>query len=190
MDGINNPIIFYSASILIFAFSILAIQFKNIFYSLLSAIVVFFLAGLIFYVLGSEYNAVIQIAIYGIAVPVILGIAIMFTNLRDNNEEKNNPEKKSKLKYLIYLTCGIFILALVYLILTSFIIVPLGFNIEYQINTPSLNSLSAFANGLFVKYVYAFEIISVILTIVVAGLTMFKNKEKSTQILIEESEDK
>ena len=56
---------------------------------------------------------------------------------------QNNPEKNSKLKYLIYLTCGIFILALVYLILTSFIIVPLGFNIEDQINTSSLNSLSA-----------------------------------------------
>lgn len=188
MNGINNPIIFYSASILIFVFSILAIRFKNIFYSLLSAIVVFFLAGLVFYVLGSEYNAVIQIAIYGIAVPVILGLAIMFTNLKDNNEDKKEKKRSSKIKYLIYLFSGIFVLALIYLILTSFVVVPLGFNIAEQVNTSSLNSLTAFAKGIFVKYVFAFEIISIILTIVVAGLTMFKNKEKSVQ-LIEERED-
>ena len=54
-------------------------MFNNIFYSLLSAIIVFFIAGMFFYVLGSEYNAVIQIAIYGVAVPVIHGLAIMFT---------------------------------------------------------------------------------------------------------------
>lgn len=188
MNGISNPIIFYTASVLIFAFSVLAIKFKNIFYSLLSAIVVFFLAGLIFYVLGSEYNAVIQIAIYGIAVPVILGIAIMFTNLRDNNEDKKEKKRNSKIRYLIYLFSGIFVLALIYLVLTSFVVVPLGFNIVEQVNTSALNSLTAFAKGIFVKYVFAFEIISIILTIVVAGLTIFKNEEKSAQ-LMEERED-
>lgn len=189
MNGINNPIIFYSASIFIIIFSILSIKFKNIFYSLLSAIVVFFLAGLLFYVLGSEYNAVIQIAIYGIAVPIILGLAIMFTNLKEKKSDKEISKKFFKFKYLMFLTCGIFILAFVYLVLTSFVIIPVGFNIMEQTNISAVNLLSIFGKGLFVKYVYAFEIISVILTIIVVGFTMFKNKE-SAEYYIKESEDK
>ena len=74
----------------------MSIKFKKIFYSLLCAITVFFLAGFFFYVLGSEYNAVIQIAIYGIAIPVILGLAVMFTNLKKDesviNKDSNQTE--------------------------------------------------------------------------------------------------
>ena len=86
MNGMDNSIIFYSASFIMLLFAVLTLCFKNIFYSLISAIVVFFFAGLFFYLLGSEYNAVIQIAIYGVAVPIILGVAVMFTNLKGNNE--------------------------------------------------------------------------------------------------------
>ena len=183
MYCIDNPIIFYSITLLTILFSVLAISFKNIFYSLLSAIVVFFLAGLIFYILGSEYNAIIQIAIYGVAVPIILGVAIMFTNLRDN---KKAEEKKSRLKYLIFLVFGISLLAIIYLFLTSFIVVPIGFNIMEQSQLNTINSVSIFGKEIFSRYVFAFELISVILTIVVVGLTMFKNKEKSVHLMTEE----
>ena len=50
MNGIFNPIVFYPSAVLMILFAVLAIKFKNIFYSLLSAIVVFFLAGFLFYV--------------------------------------------------------------------------------------------------------------------------------------------
>ena len=63
-----NPIIFYPLAIVLVLAAIFAISFRNIFYSLLSAIVVFFITGVLFYILGSEYNAVVQIAIYGIAI--------------------------------------------------------------------------------------------------------------------------
>ena len=79
MNGIENPIVFYPAAAVMLLFALLTIKFNNIFYSLLSAIVVFFLAGMFFYVLGSEYNAVIQIAIYGVAVPVILALRIVYS---------------------------------------------------------------------------------------------------------------
>ena len=86
MSGISNPIIFYPLAIMLILFAYLTISLKNIFHSLLSAILVFFITGVIFFVLGSEYNAVVQIAIYGFAVPIVLGLAIMFTNLK--KEEK------------------------------------------------------------------------------------------------------
>lgn len=176
MNGIDNPIVFYPVSILIILFAVSAICFRNIFYSLLSAIMVFFLTGVIFYVLGSEYNAVIQIAVYGVAVPIILGLAIMFTNLK--KEENKNNSKSSNLKYLIFLTGGIFVLAIIYLIMISLVFNPSGFNIAEEFNISYQQMLGAFSQGIYVKYIFAFEIVSLILTIIVAGLTLFNKKEE------------
>ena len=174
MNGIDNPIIFYPAAIVMILSAILAVKFKNIFYSLLCAIVVFFIAGMFFYVLGSEYNAVIQIAVYGVAVPIILGLGIMFTDTK--NKEKS-PE--SSLKYIMLLCGGIFILALIYLGMTSLVVIPQGFNIAESHAANPLGVMYAFSNGIFIKYVWAFELVSIVLTIIVAGLTLFKKRERS-----------
>lgn len=175
MNGMYNPIIFYPTAVLIILFAVLAIKFKNIFYSLLSAIGVFFLAGILFYILGSEYNAVIQIAIYGVAVPVVLGLAVMFTDLR----KKDNSEVKiSNFKYIMFLMGGLFVLALVYLTMTSMVMSSVGFNQVESIGNTSIQVMNAFARGLFVKYVWAFELVSVILTMIVVGLTFFNKKEE------------
>ena len=174
MNGIFNPIVFYPSAIMMILFALLAIKFKNIFYSLLSAILVFFFAGFFFYVLGSEYNAVIQIAIYGVAVPVVLGLAVMFTNLK---KEVKSEVKPSNLQYTMFLTSGIFVLSLLYLVMTSKIVSSLGFNISENIENTSVQVLSAFSQGLFVNYIYAFELIALILTIIVVGITLFDKKE-------------
>ena len=118
--------------------------------------------------LGSEYNAVIQIAIYGVAVPVVLGLAIMFTNLKkENNKTK---VKQSNTKYVLFLTTGIFILTLVYLIMTSLAINPIGFNTSEFTSLNHTQVINAFSHGIFVKYVWAFELVSIILTLVIIGL--------------------
>lgn len=174
MNGMFNPIVFYPSAIFMILFAILAIKFKNIFYSLLSAILVFFFAGFFFYVLGSEYNAVIQIAIYGVAVPVVLGLAVMFTNLK---KEDKTEVKNSNLKYVLFLTCGIFILALLYLVMTSKITSSFGFNVSENIGNTGVQVLSAFSQGIYVNYIYAFELIALILTIIVVGITLL-NKDK------------
>lgn len=176
MNGIDNPIVYYPSAILMIIFLFLAIKFKNIFYSLLSAIVVFFFAGFFFYVLGSEYNAVIQIAIYGIAVPIILGLAIMFTNLSRNKNEKKL--KVSDFKYVIFITSGVFVLALIYLILTSLVVNPIGFNIGEVMDNSATQVINTFSQGIFVKYVWSFELVSLILTIVVVGLALIGRMEE------------
>lgn len=171
MNGIDNPIVFYPAAVVLLLTALLSIKFKNIFYSLLCAIVVFFLAGMFFYVLGSEYNAVIQIAVYGVAVPVILGLGVMFTDTKSKVASSD-----STFKYIIFLCCGIFTLALIYLGMTSLVVIPQGFNLSEFHTTNPLGAMNAFANGIFVKYVWAFELVSIILTIIVAGLTLFKKE--------------
>lgn len=164
-------IIYSIVALLIIVFALLSICLKNIFHSLLSAIMVFFLAGVVFYILGSEYNAVVQILIYGLAVPVILALAIMFTN-----QPSKLRVKDSKSKYIIFLTSGIFIMALIYLVLTSFVITPNGFNIVESLPINSHGVISAISEGLFSRYVLAFEIVSLILTIIVAGICLLEGE--------------
>ena len=165
-----NIIAFWLFAIIIALFSILMIKFENIFYSMLCAIVVFFSTAGIFYILGSEYNAVIQVAVYGFAVPVILGLCIMFTDFKQNKENKN-----SNMIYLLILIGGLFVLAITYLIMTSVLIVPDELSAINNLAKVGY-SIPVFSKGIFMKYVWAFELISLILTIIAAGLTLFKKE--------------
>ena len=165
---IDNPIIFYSASIFIILFALLSLFAKNVVYSLLSSIVVFFFGALFFYVLGSEYNAIIQAAIYGFAVPILIGLSIMFGGGKSNNRTKRT------LSWYLPLFAGIFILAFIYLILMSFVIVPDTFNISGSCQVNAFDTIRTFARALFVDYVWAFELVSLLLTIVIAGLGMLR----------------
>ena len=173
-----NNIVFYIAFALILMFIFLTLWCKNIFRSLLSAMCVFFLTAGFFFLLGSEYNAVIQFAVYGFAVPVILGVGIMFTNLKDNKKQEEN-KKESNSKYVVFLTCGLFILALIYLVMTSSIVVPDEFNMymyEPSIAGNTFNNLSVFSRGIFVRYVWAFELLALILTVITAGLIIISER--------------
>ena len=46
---IDNPVIFYTASVMIIAFALTSLFARNVIYSLLAAVCVFFLGGLFFY---------------------------------------------------------------------------------------------------------------------------------------------
>lgn len=168
-----NEFIFYISTFLLLIFGILTLAFRNIFYSLMSAMVVFFMTAILFLLLNSEYNAVIQLAVYGFAIPVILGLGIMFTNLR-----KDKPVKieASNSKYATILVCGIFILALIYIVLISLISVPELFSTQiiFDESANTHTNFAIFSKGIFTKYVFAFELVSVILTIAAAGLTVVK----------------
>ena len=221
---INNPIIFYTASVIIVLFALISVCFKDVIKSLLAAIIVFFAGALFFYVLGSEYNAIIQAAVYGLAVPVIIGVSIMFiggkcrgldakstsladsemgkckrldarttsladseggkcrgldaksTSLADSEGGKYEDRKKQTIPYLTLLCACIFVLAFVYLMLISLAISPDTFNIMDNSQINSFETIKAFATGIFVNYVWAFELVSLLLTIVVAGIGLIRGR--------------
>jgi len=173
---INNPIVFYIASFLLIVFALYSMIIKDIIYSLLSAIIVFFSASIIFYNLGSEYNAIIQAAIYGFAVPIIIGISIMFTN------KKNSARKETIIQYSAIFFSILFIMSFIYVILISNAMNPDPFNV---IDIPQFNSynvIKEFARRIFIDYVWAFELLSLLLTIVIAGLTLFHKRERCNKV--------
>ena len=171
---ISNALIFYLTSGMLVGFAILALCLKNVIYSLISSIVVFFLTGLVFLLLGSEYNAIIQVAIYGLAVPIIIGVSVMFTNM--GKEQSRN--EKFTIPYLMLMFGGIFVLAFLYLVMMSLAIVPDTFNLMEYSHVTSFDTISAFAKGIFVNYAWAFELTSLLLTIVIAGLVLLAQRKR------------
>ena len=171
---ISNALRFYLTSGMLVGFAILALCLKNVIYSLISSIVVFFLTGLVFLLLGSEYNAIIQVAIYGLAVPIIIGVSVMFTNM--GKEQSRN--EKFTIPYLMLMFGGIFVLAFLYLVMMSLAIVPDTFNLMEYSHATSFDTISAFAKGIFVNYAWAFELTSLLLTIVIAGLVLLAQRKR------------
>lgn len=164
---INNPVIFYSASVLITIFALLALLRAMLCIRFLQQLLCFF-RGIVFYLLGSEYNAIIQAAIYGLAVPVIVGVSIMFTT-------RSGSRAKSFITPYITLLCsGIFLLAFIYLVMMSLAMSPDTFHTMELVQVNAFDTIRAFARGIFINYVWAFELVSLLLTIVIAGFGLIK----------------
>jgi len=175
---ILKSLIFYGFAGAIVLFALLSIFSTRILYSLLAAICVFLTAAGIYFLLGAEYNAVIQIALYVVAVPILFVLAIMFTS--DKQDKKIYLTLQPRL-FFSFLGLGVLFLSLIYLIVTS---LSLNSNSAWimQKQTMSINKyqmFSSLSNLFFGNYVVAFELFSLLLLIVVVGIsTLNLVKEK------------
>ena len=167
---IENPIFFYISSSIILLFALVSLFSKNIIYSLLAAVMVFFAGALFFYILGSEYNAIIQAAVYGFAVPIIIGLSIMLTTGADSKQ------KESIQSIVVPVFACIFIMAFIYVVMISLSMHPMTFNTVDVHAANFYEVITAFAKGIFINYVWDFELISILLTIIIAGFTLFRKR--------------
>lgn len=176
-----KSLIFYGFSGALIVFALFSLFSNRILYSLLSAICVFLTAAGLFYLLGAEYNAVIQIALYGVAIPILFVLAIMFT--ADSQDKKIYLTVQPRL-FFSFLGLGVLFLSLVYLMATA-----LSLNSSsawiMQKQTMSINKyqmFSSLSNLLFGDYVVAFELFSILLLVVVVGIsTLNLIKEKPNE---------
>lgn len=175
---ILKTLIFYGFAGAIILFALLSVFSLRILYSLLSAVCVFFATAGIYFILGADYNAVIQIMIYGIAIPILFVLAVMFTS--DKLDKKTYLTIKPRF-FFSFLALGMLFLSLIYLIATS---LSLNSNSAWimQKQTMYINKYQMFkalSDGFFVNYVFAFELFSILLLIVVVGIsTLNLTKEK------------
>lgn len=178
---ILKSLIFYGFAGAVIAFAVLSVFSPRILYSLLSAVCVFFASAGIYFLLGADYNAVIQIAIYGIAIPILFVLAIMFTS--DKLDKQTYITLKPRF-FFAFLGFGVLFLSLIYLMATS---LSLNSNSAWilQKQTMFINKyqmFNALSDGLFVNYVFAFELFSILLLIVIVGIsTLNLIKEKTDE---------
>lgn len=175
---ILKSLIFYGFAGAMLLFAVLSVFSARILYSLLAAICVFFAAAGVYFILGADYNAVVQIIIYGIAIPILFVIAIMFTS--DKVDKQTNITLKPRF-FFTFMGLGVLLLSLIYLIATS---LSLNSNSAWimQKQTIFINKylmFKALSDGFFINYVFAFELFSILLLIVVVGIsTLNLIKEK------------
>jgi len=167
---ILKTLIFYGFAGAIILFALLSIFAFRILYSLLAAVCVFFAAAGIYFILGADYNAVVQIAIYGIAIPILFVMAIMFTS--DKLDKKIYITFKPRF-FFSFLGLGVLFLSLIYLITIS---LSLNSNSAWILQKQTLfinkyQMFNALSEGFFVNYVFAFELLSLLLLIVVVGIS-------------------
>lgn len=175
---ILKSLIFYGFAGATILFAFLSVFSFRILYSLLFAVGVFFAAAGIYFLLGADYNAVVQIAIYGISIPILFILAIMFTS--DKLDKKTYLTLKPRFFFSV-LGLGALFLSLVYLIVIS-----LGLNSKSNWitlkQTMFINKYQMFhslSEGFFTNYVFAFELFSILLLVIVVGIsTLSLIKEK------------
>lgn len=176
---ILKTLLFYGFAGAILFFALISIFSFRILYSLLAAVCVFFAAAGIYFILGADYNAVIQIAVYGIAIPILFVLAIMFTS--DKLDKKIYITMQPRF-FVSFLGLGMLFLSLVYLIAIS---LSLNSNSAWVLQKQTIfinkyQMFNALANGFFTDYALAFELFSVLLLIIIIGIsTLNLIKEKS-----------
>lgn len=176
---ILKSITFFGFFILIILFSILSVFASRILYSLLFAVISFFSAGGIFFSLGADYNAVVQIAIYGVAVPVIFLFAIMFTSNKEN--------RFVNISFAPRFFIGFASVSLLFLILwySAEFAIHLNPKVEafFSANSPivsDFNSIISIANGMYVSYQISFLTMALLILTVIVGVSVLNViKEKN-----------
>ena len=174
---ILTSVIFYLCAILIISCSIGTIISKKIIHSLALSVVVFIVTAGLFFLLTAEYNAVIQIAIYGIGIPILLVFAIMFTSQRLDKDIYLSFTPRFMLSLI---SAVLFVLTIFNILLISSSVIDWLFTPQSNISINRFEMMNALSTGLYVKYFFAFELISLLIFLVIVGLStlnIFKEKK-------------
>ncbi len=163
-----NTTVFYIFGILMLLCTIIAIFAPRIVYSVLSAVCVFLCVAVMYFLLNSPFNAVAQIAIYAIAVALLLVFAIMLISYK--NDTKIYLALKPR-TILAALSLGV-------IVSSSYLLLCDDFN-EFIVNF-DYTSVSGLSNiidttkeigmGIFQNYIIAFELLSIFLLIALIGV--------------------
>ncbi|MBR1908429.1 NADH-quinone oxidoreductase subunit J [bacterium] len=169
-------IIFYLSAFLIVFGALAAIFAKRIVHSLILAVIVFFTVGILFLILNAEYNAIIQFAVYGVAIPILLVFAIMFTSYKN---EKNVYLAFDSRFVLAFISLVLFVLTVFNILLISSSVIDWLFTPQSALNINRYEMFNAISNGLYIKFFFSFELIALFIFIVIVGLStlnLFREK--------------
>lgn len=161
---------FYGFAISIILFALLTIVSNRILYAIIFSAILFFATGGIFFDLGADYNAVAQIITYGVAVPVLLIFALIFTS---NEEDKKVNLSFSPRFFIAFISTTFLFMLLLYSIKFS-LYVSDSLNWIFNKSVEQSNSIESFnsiAKGIYETYGFAFELFAFLLLIVIVGIT-------------------
>ncbi len=160
--------LFFIFATMLVASAILMVAHKNPVYNAVFLIVAFFSIAGLYFLLGAQFLSVVQIIVYAGAIMVLFLFVIMLLNL---GSEARLPIGKP---YQIFFG-GIFALILVIQLL---LILSIGLGKFASLSeTPRFGSVESLGLALFSKYVYPFEVASVLLLVGIVGAIILGRKK-------------
>ena len=167
-SDIFTSIIFYLCAVNLIFSSIFTILSRKIIYSIIFAVIVFFTVGIIFLFLSAEYNAIVQIAVYGIAIPILFVLAIMFTSY---NIDKTVYLSFTPRFIFTVISAILFVLTLFNILLISSSVIEWLFTPQAVISINRYEIFKAISDGLYIKFLLSFEMVALLALSVIVGLS-------------------
>ena len=182
---IDGVIFIVSAVVAVFG-AIMMISLRNPVLSVLSLIVSLVAQAVLYVQLGALFLGAILIIVYSGAILVLFLFVIMLLNLRGSEDlGQHSPPSRLFAKFLLSL---LLVLELVFVIKASF------FSSESQIGIMSMpsngfGSVETVATLLFTKYLYPFELTSILLLAAIVGAVMMARQDKKDDLPNVESDE-
>ncbi len=144
---------------------------KNVIHSAIALILLFFSTSGIFLLLKAELVAVLQIFLYAGAIIVIYLFVIMMINLREGTDDEIGKWRRISL-----IGAGSLLLAEMLYFLSRAAFSGMKGNYSEEVIASSGGSVKVIARMLYTKYLYPFEIISLILLVAMVGAIVLAKK--------------
>jgi len=159
--------IFFACAIIAVACSILVIVQKNPVVSVIFLIMAFFAQAILYVQLAAVFVAVLQIIVYTGAIMVLFLFVIMLLNLR---RDEFGPEKHPLHRWFVRVFAVVLAAELVILIVRGFTASGGG---EVATQFGSVEHVGA---ALFTKYIFPFELTSILLIVAIIGAVVLGKK--------------
>lgn len=182
-ENIIHIILFYGLAIIMIISALGIIFLPKLLHACISMFVCFFAAGMLFILLNSDFLGVIQIGIYSVAVCILFAIIIM---LSGQNVNKFDIKAFIPKTIVSFISVSILFAVLLFSITNGFSLFdrfskPFSMVIDISnlgIKLPTDYSIQKLAENLLSKYIFAFELISLIILVVLAGVVVLNAKNK------------
>ncbi len=165
-------ILFYIFGIIAIAAAILVITQKNPIYCALFLVVTLFSIAVLFLFLDAQFVAAVQVLVYAGAIMILFLFAIMLLNIK---YEEKVFSKLFRLKIISIIVSAVLFFELLYVIF-----VRKGLGIEGNL-TPEViaetGNVEAVGKILFTKYLFPFEVASLILLVAMIGVIVLAKKK-------------
>ena len=167
-------ILFYIFGIIAIAAAILVITQKNPIYCALFLVVTLFSIAVLFLFLDAQFVAAVQVLVYAGAIMILFLFAIMLLNIK---YEEKVFSKLFRLKIISIIVSAVLFFELLYVIF-----VRKGLGIEGNL-TPEViaetGNVEAVGKILFTKYLFPFEVASLILLVAMIGVIVLAKKNRN-----------
>ena len=170
-----TAVVFYFLAMVIIIFSVAVILLPNPIYSALSLAVTMVALGFMYYLLNAPFMAGVQLIVYAGAVMVMFVMVLMLIDLKSDEGSIVGNTIGTMFKFS---AAALFVMIIAWSVASSIAVTEV--NMVLMSPGEQVSSVKALAKMLFTKYVFAFEILGVLLLLIAVGVVAVSRTKGGT----------